>query len=70
MSVLYLPPDFRVDEVEPFTGVATSPRVTTIADARHQPTEEEFRAETLRWLPNVSRYARLPTAGIPHRCGS
>ena len=31
------------------------------ADTHHQPTEEEFRAEALRWLPNVSRYARLLT---------
>lgn len=32
------------------------------ADTQHQkPTEAEFRAEALRWLPNVSRYARLLT---------
>lgn len=31
------------------------------ADSHGQPTEEEFRAEALRWLPNVSRYARLLT---------
>jgi RNA polymerase sigma-70 factor (ECF subfamily) len=61
VSVLYLPPDFRVEEVEPFTGVATSPQVMTIADTQHQLTEEDFRAEVLRWLPNVSRYARLLT---------
>ena len=33
----------------------------TIADTRHPLTEEDFRAEALRWLPNVSRYARLLT---------
>ena len=32
-----------------------------LADSQHQPTEEAFRAEALRWLPNVSRYARLLT---------
>lgn len=32
-----------------------------ITDTQHQPTEEDFRAEALRWLPNVSRYARLLT---------
>ena len=31
------------------------------ADDHRQPTEDEFRAEALRWLPNVSRYARLLT---------
>jgi RNA polymerase sigma-70 factor (ECF subfamily) len=31
------------------------------ADGHRQPTEEEFRAEALRWLPSVSRYARLLT---------
>jgi RNA polymerase sigma-70 factor (ECF subfamily) len=32
------------------------------ADTHHpRPTEAEFRAEALRWLPNVSRYARLLT---------
>ena len=33
----------------------------TTADTQHQLTEEDFRAEALRWLPNVSRYARLLT---------
>ncbi len=33
----------------------------TIADTQHPLTEEDFRAEALRWLPNVSRYARLLT---------
>jgi RNA polymerase sigma-70 factor (ECF subfamily) len=32
-----------------------------IADTHHPLTEEFFRAEALRWLPNVSRYARLLT---------
>lgn len=32
-----------------------------LAETHLQPTEEEFRAEALRWLPNVARYARLLT---------
>jgi RNA polymerase sigma-70 factor (ECF subfamily) len=32
-----------------------------LADSHPQPGEAEFRAEALRWLPNVSRYARLLT---------
>jgi RNA polymerase sigma-70 factor (ECF subfamily) len=32
-----------------------------LANSYRQPTEEEFRAEALRWLPNVARYARLLT---------
>lgn len=32
-----------------------------LADIHHQPTEAEFRAEALRWLPNVARYAQLLT---------
>lgn len=40
----------------------TIPAVMDLADTHHQqPTEAEFRAEALRWLPNVSRYARLLT---------
>ena len=36
------------------------------ADTHHQQlTEAEFRAEALRWLPNVSRYARLLTRDKP-----
>ena len=31
----------------------------TIVDTRDQLSEEDFRAEALRWLPNVARYARL-----------
>jgi RNA polymerase sigma-70 factor (ECF subfamily) len=33
----------------------------TIVDTHDQLTEADFRAEALRWLPNVSRYARLLT---------
>jgi RNA polymerase sigma-70 factor (ECF subfamily) len=61
VAVLYMPPVFLVEDVEPFTGVAASPGVMTIADTQHQLTEVDFRAEALRWLPNVSRYARLLT---------
>jgi len=32
-----------------------------LAENHLQPSEEEFRAEALRWLPNVARYARLLT---------
>jgi RNA polymerase sigma factor, sigma-70 family len=32
-----------------------------LAESHLQPSEEEFRAEALRWLPNVARYARLLT---------
>jgi RNA polymerase sigma-70 factor (ECF subfamily) len=32
-----------------------------LADSHPQPGEAEFRAEALRWLPNISRYARLLT---------
>jgi RNA polymerase sigma-70 factor (ECF subfamily) len=32
-----------------------------LADSHPQPGEAEFRSEALRWLPNVSRYARLLT---------
>lgn len=32
-----------------------------LADSHPQPGEAEFHAEALRWLPNVSRYARLLT---------
>lgn len=31
------------------------------ADLSHEQTQEEFRAELLRWLPSVSRFARLLT---------
>jgi RNA polymerase sigma-70 factor (ECF subfamily) len=33
--------------------------IMDLMDSHRRPTEEEFRAEALRWLPNVSRYARL-----------
>jgi len=38
----------------------TIPAVMTLAETQ-QLTEAEFRAEALRWLPNVARYARLLT---------
>src|SRR6478752_7075804 len=33
----------------------------TLVDTHHHLSEADFRAEALRWLPNVSRYARLLT---------
>ena len=39
----------------------TIPAIMDLAETHLQPTEEEFRAEALRWLPNVSRYARSLT---------
>lgn len=35
--------------------------LTDNTDDHRHPTEDEFRAEALRWLPNVARYARLLT---------
>ena len=42
-------------------GVVTSVQIMECADHTDQQTQEEFRAELLRWLPNVSRFASLLT---------
>jgi len=49
------------ERLELFVRVKTSPPAMTLVDTYHQLTEADFRAEALRWLPNVSRYARLLT---------
>jgi RNA polymerase sigma-70 factor (ECF subfamily) len=47
--------------LELFRGVVALPRIMDSTDRAYQQTQEEFRAELLRWLPNVSRFARLLT---------
>jgi RNA polymerase sigma-70 factor, ECF subfamily len=43
--------------MELFSRLATLPAIMDVAIS--QSTEDEFRAEALRWLPSVARYARL-----------
>jgi len=46
---------------ELFERVATSQAIMDLTHSYPGPAEEAFRAEALRWLPNVSRYATLLT---------
>jgi len=46
---------------ELISGLVASPQIMDSTDRAHQQAQEEFRAELLHWVPNVSRFARMLT---------
>ena len=46
---------------ELISGLVASPQTMDSTDRAHQQAQEEFRAELLHWVPNVSRFARMLT---------